>query len=126
MAEASGISTKRYQFDFNNGEQVVLAQVMLLKDSYHFYLSSPDSDGAMSNLSTAMNTRFEVMPTSTQLFMSENVAADAWGASIGQRLAKRLKAQVFVSCNLPASHEGIIQSLEQQLMKVIIHTNVRP
>jgi len=114
-----GIDTKRYHFDFNNGEKAVLAQVMILKDSYHIYLTSPESDGAMSNLSTAMNTRFDAMPTATQLFMSENVTADAWSTSIGQKMAKRLKAQVFVSCNLDASHEGIIHSLEQELMKIL-------
>jgi hypothetical protein len=115
-----GIDTKQFQFDFNKGEQVVLAQVMFLKDSFHIYLTSPSSDHAMSNLSAAMSTRFEPMPISSNLFMSESVTADAWGTSIGQKLAKRSNAQVFVSCNLSAEHEGIIQELEQELMKLLV------
>ena len=114
------IETKQFQFDFNKGEQVVLAQVMILKDSFHIYLTSPSSDHTMSNLSATMNTRFEPMPITSHLFMSQNITVDSWGASIGQKLAKRSNAQVFVSCNLNASHENIVQELEQELIKVLV------
>lgn len=85
MAEL--LETKRYQFDFNGGEHVILAQVIFMKDSMYLYITSSDSDSCMMNMSAAMNTRFDTMPIVSHLISSENITADSWGTSIAQKVS---------------------------------------
>jgi hypothetical protein len=111
-------STKRYQLAFSGGE-TVFVQIMPMKGSYHIYLTSPEMGSAMQNLVCAIQTPYDPMPSATSLVSSEDVQADSWATSIGQKLAKKLKVQMLVSCNLPATYESIFPHLELELLKLL-------
>jgi len=104
-------------FSFDKANLVVLCQVTAMKNSLYVYLTVPDGPQLMNNLSAAMGTRYDTMPISTHLIPSNDNVCDQWGESVGQKLAKRLKAQVFVSCNLTPDFEPIMQELEINLIK---------
>lgn len=123
-----GIARRQFIFEFNGGEHIVIASIMCMEKSYHVYLSTPGRSeqagtGAgghmLGNLSASMKTRYDHMPIVTQLINSDNAVNDEWGISIGQKLALRLNAQMFISCHLPSSYECIIQCLEQELIKTL-------
>ncbi len=122
MSEIEGVITRQLRFEFNGGEQVVLAMVTVMDQSLHLHLSAPGNGGRLDNLSASMKTRFEHLPVVSQLMSSHNIVTDNWGSSIGQKLALRLKAQVFVSCSLPEQFEAIMLPLELELAKALATT----
>ncbi len=114
-----GIRTRQLRFEFNGGEHVVLAMVTCMEKSMHIHLTCPGSGSRLDNLSASMQTRFEHLPVVSQLMSSQNIVTDMWGCNIGQKLALRLKAQMFVSCSLPEHFEPIMLPLESELFKAL-------
>ena len=66
-------------------------------------------------MTVAMNTRFDNAPISTTLVTSDEEMKDGFSDSIGQKLAKKLDAQVFVHCSLPQSYQFLVPVIEQEL-----------
>lgn len=113
----SMVSTERLTLDLG-GERLVLVQAILMDKCMHLWLGCPGAS-EMSNLSTAMMTKFEPMPLTTLLVSSEggDGGGEEWGAAIAQKLAKRLNIQAFVSCVLPPTYEEVLCDIEMQLIK---------
>ncbi len=86
MSEIEGIITRQLRFEFNGGEQVVLATVTSMNQSLHLHLTSPGNGGRLDNLSASMKTRFEHLPVVSQLMSSDNIVTDNWGSSLGQKV----------------------------------------
>lgn len=107
-----------HRFSASFDDKVVLIQLTVMKNSCQIWLGSPDTGTvAMNNVVVSMNTRFESLPLTTQLISSGEESQDSWGESLSQKLAKKLNSQVFVHCSLPSSYEGVIFSLEQELLQ---------
>jgi hypothetical protein len=112
---ASKDAMKRFVATFD--EKAVTIQVTKMNKTYQIWLGTPDSGTlSLSNMTVSMNTRFDSLPLTTQLLSSGVEVQDSWGESLSQKLAKKLNSQVFVHCSLPASYDGIIFKLEQELM----------
>ena len=109
------MESKRFVLTFED-EKVVLVQATVMKDSCQLWLGSPESGSvSLGNMTVAMNSRFEDAPISTTLVNSGEEIQDSFSDSIGQRLANKLNAQVFVHCSLPQSYQSLISSLEVEL-----------
>lgn len=117
MGDAKDDSIK-YQLDFAGGEAICM-QISPMKGSYHIYLTTPQGNVAMKNLVCAIQTPYDSMPSATTLIPSHDAISDSWATSVGQKLAKRLKVQMFVSCNLPDSYESIVPQMELEILKLV-------
>ena len=106
---------KRFVATFD--DKIVTIQATIMKETYRIWLGSPDSGSiSLSNMTVSMNTRFDSLPLTTQLLSSGEEVQDSWGESLSQKLAKKLNAQVFVHCSLPATYDDIISKLEKELL----------
>ena len=103
---------KRFVATFD--DKIVTIQATIMKETYRIWLGSPDSGSiSLSNMTVSMNTRFDSLPLTTQLLSSGEEVQDSWSESLSQKLAKKLNAQVFVHCSLPASYDDILSKLEK-------------
>ncbi len=112
-------SVSSLAFDFEEGEYRVLAQITQLQGTMHVYLTAAEHGTRLDNLTVAMQTPYEELPLTTSLMTSEDVQNDAWSVSLSQKLAKRLKSQLLVSCSLPTHYECIYALLEKELIKAL-------
>jgi len=108
------------------GGLVVLCQLLVLEGGCcHVWLGSPETGVAMNNLALSIQTRFEPMPLTRMILpaaggddVGHEVSSDDWATAVSRRMAKRLKMQVLVSCNLPASADfsELLDGIEQRLV----------
>ena len=108
------------------GGLVVLCQLLMLEGGCcHVWLGSPETGVAMNNLALSIQTRFEPRPLTRMILpaaggddVGHEVSSDDWATAVSRRMAKRLKMQVLVSCNLPASADfsELLDGIEQRLV----------
>ena len=108
-----------------DGGRTVLVQLTLMDKCCHVWLGSPETGVAMNNLALSIQTKFEPMPLSRVVLpagekddVGQEIGSDDWATAISCRMAKRLKMQVLVSCNLPATadFEELLTAIEQRLV----------
>ena len=97
----------------------ILVNIMLMENSCYIWVGGPESTLEMPNLSAAMQTKYESMPICSHLLSPDGDGGGDWGGGIAQKLAKRLKGQLFVSCALPPSYEEAIPELERALLTML-------
>ncbi|XP_077389844.1 proteasome assembly chaperone 4 [Festucalex cinctus] len=94
-------------------EQTVHFHVMKLSGGFFLWVGSSP---LLSNMAVSMSSRYDSMPLST-LVMGD--PSDTSLNSLAQRLAKKTKKQVFVSCSLPTSDSGLSLLVEKRIKKEI-------
>jgi len=115
------MSTQRtFTLDFNHGNSLVNVVVQKFEGSIHVSLSSPTTGPNLENLICAMKTPYSDMPSAASLFCSESVHCDEWATSVGQKLARRLKVQMLVSCSLSPQYDTLFPHIEIELLKLLI------
>lgn len=87
--------------------------VIQLKDSYFLWIGSAPSK--FSNLSLALLTKYNSVPTTTNIMGD---ISDVNSSSLAQKLSRKCKKAVFVSYNLPADPE-LLPLVENRLFEEI-------
>ena len=85
-----------------------------MQGSYLIWVGS--ANASMANLDVAMCSDMDAIPVTSTLLGS---GTDGVGRSISQRLALKLKAQVFVSYNLPTSMPHLQDAVEKKLFEQV-------
>ena len=107
------------------GNRTVVAQLTLLDQCCHIWLGSPETGSTMNNLVLSIQTKYDEMPLSRVILqgaeqedVGKEISGDDWATAISCRMAKRLKMQVMVSSNLPATadFEELLSSIEKNLI----------
>lgn len=62
----------------------------------------------------AIPTKFDDVPIATNVLRGEE---DEFGSGIAQRIAKRLNAQCYVTCQLAESYAEAVPLIEQMIVK---------
>ncbi|XP_076582620.1 proteasome assembly chaperone 4 isoform X2 [Chaetodon auriga] len=92
-------------------EQVVHFHVMKLSGGFFLWVGSTP---VLSNLAVSMSSKYDSMPLSS-LVMGD--PSDTAPNSLAQRLAKKTKKQVFVSCSLPMTDSNLSLLVENRIRK---------
>ncbi|MCJ8750028.1 hypothetical protein PDJAM_G00194190 [Pangasius djambal] len=92
-------------------EQMVHFHVLKLTGGFFLWVGTSP---VLSNLAVSMNSRFDSMPLST-LVLGDS--SDTTPTSLGQRLTKKTKKQVFVSYNLPVTDSNLTLLVENRIKK---------
>ncbi|XP_070816693.1 proteasome assembly chaperone 4 [Chaetodon trifascialis] len=92
-------------------EQVVHFHVMKLSGGFFLWVGSTP---VLSNLAVSMSSKYDSMPLSS-LVMGD--PSDTAPNSLAQRLAKKTKKQVFVSCSLPMTDPNLSLLVENRIKK---------
>ncbi|XP_071957420.1 proteasome assembly chaperone 4-like isoform X2 [Antedon mediterranea] len=100
-----------HRFSTTMFEKCVHFYVLQLHESFLVWIGTVPHE--LTNLSVAINSKFEKNTASTTTLLGD--MADLSANSIAQRLAKKTGKQVFVSCNLPAVGE-FLPLVEARLM----------
>jgi len=74
------------------------------------------ANASFTNLDVAMCSKLDSMPVTSTLMGS---TTEGVGSSLSQRLAIKLKAQVFVSYNLPTSMPALQEAVEKKLFEEV-------
>ncbi|EKX32361.1 hypothetical protein GUITHDRAFT_82378 [Guillardia theta CCMP2712] len=98
----------------------VYYQLLLMKDSIYVWIGA--SSPSMKNLDMAMPSSLDPLPLSVTL-MGEG--SESIGSSLARRLSMRLKAQVFVSYNLPSSMPALQGQAEKRLFEELKDTKLQ-
>ena len=92
----------------------ICGQILVMQGSYLIWVGS--ANASMANLDVAMCSDMDAIPVTSTLLGS---GTDGVGRSISQRLALKLKAQVFVSYNLPTSMPHLQDAVEKKLFEQV-------
>ena len=107
----------RLEVAFEGGASVA---VQLIKGDgcVHVWLGSDEmSQCSLNNVVTSIQTRHDPMPLSRPLVTTEP-EDDDMATQLAQRLAKRLKMQVFCSCSLPPKF-AFLSGVERQIVSFL-------
>ena len=99
----------------------VCIQCISMNRSFFFWIGS--AGGSFENLDLAMVMSSDSLPVSSVLLGN---SSDTVGATLSQRLSMKLKTQVYVSYNLPASQSAILEEVERFIFKEIIPAVTKP
>lgn len=101
-------------------EKAIRLNLFVMNKSCYIWIG-PDGDDSPSfgSLVTAIQTRYEPMPTSKTLLSAEGEGQDeSIETGISQRLCRKFKIQTFISYNLPPSFETERVLLEGHLVRI--------
>lgn len=90
-----------FQLELEN--RVIFYQVIKMKDSLYIWIGNKNNP-LLSNLSLAMQTRYDKIPLATKLLGEE---LDTTSRNIACRLSKRLNKVVYVSFNVEESNFNV-------------------
>ena len=93
----------------------VLFLVYQMKESLVVWIGC-QNDPSLKELSLAMSTNYEKTPTPIKLFGS---VSSITSQALAVRLSKKLKKQVFVSCNVPEEDQAFLTCVEKRLVEEI-------
>ncbi len=94
---------------------LVFFQILVMNRSYFVWIGSSAGSFDMLDLSMASST--DVLPVSTSLIGNDS---DTVGLALSNKLAMKLKTQVYVSFNLPGNQSALLQELERILFLKLI------
>ncbi|XP_028823648.1 proteasome assembly chaperone 4 [Denticeps clupeoides] len=103
----SGISVHRFSEKLL--EQPVHFHVMKLSGGFFLWIGTAP---VLSNLAVSVNSRLDSAPLSTLILGDPS---DPGPSSLSQRLARRTKKQVFLSCQLPLSDGRLALLVENRI-----------
>ncbi|KAG8463070.1 hypothetical protein KFE25_001843 [Diacronema lutheri] len=98
-----------------NEERAVHLHAIRMAESY--YAWAGDQGGRMDGLAVAIQTRFEQMPSSRELLDTARDNGAARG--MATRLAKRLRAPVFLSVSVEPLDDEIALFVERELLSLL-------
>lgn len=116
------MTVHRLEVSFESGSSVAV-QLMRGDGCVHVWLSSGDNERggshcSLNNVVTGIQTAYDSMPLSRPLLSTETEDDDDLATQLAQRLAKRLKMQVFVSCSLSPKF-ALLSSVERQIVSYL-------
>lgn len=118
MGDRSGMAIHRLEVTFESGASVAV-QLMKGDGCVHVWLGSDEiNQCSLNNIVTSIQTRHDPMPLSRPLLTTETDEDDDLATQLAQRLAKRLKMQIFCSCNLPPSF-ALLSGVERQIVSFL-------
>ncbi|XP_075901461.1 proteasome assembly chaperone 4 [Nelusetta ayraudi] len=92
-------------------EQVIHFHVMKMSGGFFLWVGSAPE---LSNLAVSMCSKYDSMPLSTLVLGDPSNTAPN---SLAQRLAKKTKKQVYVSCSLPVTDGNVGLLVEDRIKK---------
>uniref|UniRef100_UPI003AAB7ED8 proteasome assembly chaperone 4 n=1 Tax=Centroberyx gerrardi TaxID=166262 RepID=UPI003AAB7ED8 len=92
-------------------EQVIHFHVMKLNGGFFLWVGSTP---VLSNLAVSMSSKYDSMPLSSLVMGDPSNTAPN---SLAQRLAKKMKKQVFVSYSLPMTDSNLSLLVENRIKK---------
>ncbi|XP_071774519.2 proteasome assembly chaperone 4 [Centroberyx gerrardi] len=92
-------------------EQVIHFHVMKLSGGFFLWVGSTP---VLSNLAVSMSSKYDSMPLSSLVMGDPSNTAPN---SLAQRLAKKMKKQVFVSYSLPMTDSNLSLLVENRIKK---------
>eukprot|EP00040_Diaphanoeca_grandis_P005190 m.31768 g.31768 ORF g.31768 m.31768 type:complete len:140 (+) comp16514_c0_seq1:28-447(+) len=96
-------------------EQVIHFHIVLMNKTAYVWVGV---SGDVINMSVAMPTRFESVPTGTELLGS---SLGTTATNMAKRLAKKTGQQVFVSCDIPNQDtDRMTPLIEKRILKEIL------
>lgn len=98
-----------------NDERSVYLHAICMADCY--YAWAGDSNGRMDSLAVAIQTRFDEMPSSRELF--DTARDNGPGRGMSARLSKRLKAPVFLSVNVEQLDDELALFVEREVLSLL-------
>ena len=120
---------KRLEVSFADG-RVIYVQLTVMEKCFHVWLGSGETPRNLNNVVQAIQTKFDPMPLTRPIVSTDSqdvqvgVTNDEWASILSQRLAKRLKQVVLVSCSLPPKFDELLSSVEQQIVTYFENTVV--
>eukprot|EP00802_Teleaulax_amphioxeia_P027018 Tamp_28233.p1 GENE.Tamp_28233~~Tamp_28233.p1 ORF type:complete len:141 (+),score=32.31 Tamp_28233:295-717(+) len=114
QAASSCAHIREHHFQDVLHEVRVCGQIIAMKDCYMIWIGS--GNPSFANLDVAMCSNLDSMPVTSSLMSS---GTEGVGSSLSQRLAMKLKAQVFVSYNLPTSMPNLQEAVEKTLFEKV-------
>lgn len=108
------LATMERSLTFNE-ERGVHLHAIRMAESY--YAWAGDQDGRMDSLAVAVQTRFDEMPSSRELFDAPRGSGVSRG--MAARLSKRLKVPVFLSVNFEQLDDELALFVERELLRLL-------
>lgn len=118
IAEIEYVDTsfKAHEFMHSVFDVNIKFEIIKMKDSVFIYIGNV-ANPLLSDMSYGVQTRYESHPIATKILGT--ASSDTSSLMIAKRLTKRLKKPVYISFNLPVTHDKLLEEIETRLVEEI-------
>jgi hypothetical protein len=100
-----------------DNDKEVFANIVVMEKSCFVWIGNDLNNCSFGNMVTAIPTRFEKLPISTNIVCLNDDGTK--GSGFAERFSKRFQIQTFVAYSLPDSFDDSLCKIEEKLVAIL-------